>query len=329
MRATGHPGKFAANRCTIGINEFTIHTNSSKIMNPGATTPTPIDRLSALLERFRVRAHLFHNGPLCGVSSFAAEPGRGFLHVLRRGDMVVTHRRHAGAPRRLALREPSLLFYPRPLAHEFHHAPSEGCDFTCAALDFDGGSQHPLARALPPLVVLPLHQVEGLQHSLALLFAETDQVRCGHRLLADRLFEVVLLQVLRWLLDHPSESGVSTGLLVGLSDPALARALTALHEAPGEPWSLARMAQQAGMSRSAFAARFKAVVGETPASYLADWRLTIAQTRFRTGHSVKSIADELGYANASALSRLFAQRVGASPREWLARAVQAGPQPPA
>lgn len=51
----------------------------------------PIDRLSSLLERFRVRAHLFHNGPLCGTTSFAAEPGRGFLHVLRRGEMVVTH----------------------------------------------------------------------------------------------------------------------------------------------------------------------------------------------------------------------------------------------
>ena len=48
------------------------------------TAPPPIDRLSALLERFRVRAHLFHNGPLCGTTTFAAEPGRGFLHMLRR-----------------------------------------------------------------------------------------------------------------------------------------------------------------------------------------------------------------------------------------------------
>nr|MBP8225921.1 cupin domain-containing protein [Acidovorax sp.] len=63
------------------------------------TTPaqasTPLDRLSPLLERFRVRAHLFHNGPLCGVTHFAAAPGRGFLHVLRRGEMVVTHQPQA------------------------------------------------------------------------------------------------------------------------------------------------------------------------------------------------------------------------------------------
>lgn len=284
------------------------------------STATPIDRLSALLERFRVRAHLFHEGPLCGVSSFAAEPGRGFLHVLRRGDMVVTHRRHAGPPRRLEVREPSLLFYPRPLAHEFHNAPSDGADFICASVHFDGGSSHPLARALPPLVCLPLHQVEGLAQSLALLFSEAERVRCGHRLLADRLFEVVLLQLLRWLLDHPSEGGVSAGLLTGLADPGLARALTALHEKPGEPWSLASMARQAGMSRSAFATRFKSIVGEPPASYLAHWRVMIAQAQLRNGRSVKTVADELGYANASALSRAFTQRVGVSPRAWLEQA---------
>ena len=289
-------------------------------MPPSVPTPaqasTPLDRLSPLLERFRVRAHLFHNGPLCGVTHFAAAPGRGFLHVLRRGEMVVTHQPQAGPPERLQVCEPSLLFYARPLEHFFHNAPTEGSDFTCAALDFDGGASHPLARALPPLVVLPLGAVDGLQQSLDLLFAETDRLRCGHRVLADRLFEVVLLQLLRWLLDHPQQAQMPPGLLTGLADPQLSRTLTALHEAPGEPWSLAQMAQQAGMSRSAFAARFKAVVGDTPADYLAHWRLTLAQAHLRAGRSLKSIAHELGYANPSALSRVFAQKLGMSARDW-------------
>lgn len=279
-------------------------------------TPS-IDRLSSLLERFRVRAHLFHAGPLCGVTHFDAQPGRGFLHVLRRGEMALTHRAKSGAPRRIRLREPSLLFYPRPLAHDFHNAPEEGSDFVCAALDFDGGPGNPLLQALPPLVVLPLSQVDGLGHSLALLFAETDRVRCGARLLADRLFEVVLIQLLRWLLDHPEEAGMPAGLITGLSEPRLARALSALHEHPGKPWSLERMAERAGMSRSAFAAGFKAAVGQTPADYLAHWRLMLAQAQLRQGRSIKAIADELGYANPSALSRLFTQKIGRSPRHWL------------
>ena len=276
-----------------------------------------VDRLSSLLERFRVRAHLFHAGPLCGVTHYAAMPGRGFLHVLRRGEMALTHKPRSGVPKRIHVREPSLLFYPRPLEHDFHCAPEEGSDFTCAAVEFEGGANHPLARALPPVVVLPLVEVASLEHTLALLFAETEQVRCGHRLLANRLFEVLLLQLLRWLLDHPERSGMPAGLLTGLSHPQLAKALVALHERPGDDWTLPMMAEHAGMSRSAFAAAFKAHVGEGPGEYLAHWRLTIAQTQLRGGASLKAVAQSLGYSSASALSRVFAQKVGVSPREWL------------
>jgi len=278
----------------------------------------PIDRLSSLLQRFSVKASLFHTGPLCGVTHFDAQAGRAFLHVLRRGEVVIKHQPKTGAPRRLVVSEPSLVFYPRPLAHDFHNAPSEGSDFTCASLAFEGGDDHPLVRALPPLVVLLLHQVDGLEQSLALLFAETDRVRCGHALLADRMFEVVLLQMLRWLMDHPAEAGVPPGLLTGLADARLAQALTAVHDDPGKPWSLETMPEVAGLSRSAFAARFKTEVGQTPADYLVQWRLSIVKAELRHGRSIKVLAGELGYASPSALSRVFAQKLGVSPREWLA-----------
>lgn len=269
------------------------------------------------MERFRVRAHHFHSGRLCGVTHFALRPGQGFLHVMRQGEMQLTHAARSGAPRRITVREPSLLFYPRPLAHSFHNPSDEGSDYSCAVLEFEGGAEHPLARALPPLVLLPLSAVPALQHTLALLFAETEAVRCGHKLLANRLFEVLLLQLLRWLLDHPEEAGLPLGLLTGLADPQLARALTALHDRPGEPWSVASMAECAGMSRSAFAVAFKREVGETPADYLAGWRLSLVQARLRKGVSLKVIAEQLGYGSASALSRAFSQKLGCSPRDWL------------
>lgn len=262
-------------------------------------------------------AHLFHTGALCGITSFDAQPGRGFFHVLRRGQMVVTHHHGADAIQRLEVSEPTLLFYPQALAHQFHNAPKEGSDFTCASVHFEGGDNHPLARALPPIIVLPLAQVPGLAGALDLLFLEADQVRCGHRLMVDRLFEVVLLQLLRWLLDHGEESGVSMGLVSGLADPQLARALTAIHESPQNPWSLESLADLAAMSRSAFAGRFKRVVGVAPAEYLTDWRMALAKKQLSQGRAVKLIAPDLGYANASALSRVFTQRTGMSPREWL------------
>ena len=308
-------------------------SNTTNRPDPGAIPPkqavvplaTALDRLSGLLERFRVRAHLFHAGPLCGVTHFDALPGRGFLHVLRRGSMEVRHPGAGAASQRITVDVPTLLFYPRPLAHDFHNAPRDGADFVCATLDFDGGEQHPLARALPALVVLPLAAVDGLAQTLALLFAETERVRCGQRLLADRLFDVLLVQLLRWLLDHPQQAALAPGVLQGLADPQLARVLVAVHERPGADWTLDTMARQAGMSRSNFALRFHARVGEPPASYLVRWRVALAGQMLRDGRSLKVAADVLGYASASSLSRVFTQHTGQSPRAWR---VSAAPAPP-
>lgn len=290
---------------------------------PTQTPTSPVDRLSALLERFRVCATLFHSGALCGTHTFEARPGRGFLHVLRRGEMEVRHPLAAGRPGQpvqpsLRIREPSLLFYPAPLHHVFVNPPRDGSDFTCATLDFDGGARNPIVGALPPLVYVPLREVDGLRPALDLLFLETDRPRCGSQLLADRLFEVVLIKLLRWIIDDPERVGVPRGLITGLSDPRLARALVALHRSPGDAWPLARMAATAGMSRSAFAQAFREAIGTTPAAYLTDWRLTLAASMVRAGRPVKLVAGELGFASASSLSKAFRQRLGVSPRDWLA-----------
>ena len=174
-----------------------------------------LDRLGALLERFRVRTRLFHTGPLCGVSDYPAEPGRGFLHVLRRGRLELEW--VAGGTRHhTTVDRPSLIFFPAPVQHRFHNPPVEGSDFTCATLDIDGGPTHPLLTALPPLVLVPLEATSGdLAPALELLFDEVDRSRCGNRVLADRLFEVVLIQLFRELLDRPDHTRAPTGLFVG------------------------------------------------------------------------------------------------------------------
>lgn len=277
-----------------------------------------IDRLSTLLELLHAHTRVFHTGPLCGVTTFAAQPGLGFLHVLRQGQMQVTHQ---GPDGRLVTRqvdEPSLVLYPRPLEHAFHNAPTEDSDFACATFELEGGRSHPLLRTLPPVLVLPLDAVATLEPALDLLFSEIDNVRCGNRLLADRLFEIVLIQLFRWILDHTDELALPAGLLSGLSDERLARTLIALHEHPGRAWTLESMAREAGMSRSSFAARFKELVGQPPAEYLTRWRLTLAQERLRAGAPVGRTATDLGYATSAAFSRAFTQGIGRSPRAWLA-----------
>lgn len=273
-----------------------------------------IDRLSALLEQYPIRAEQFHRGPLCGTAHFDAQPGRAFLHILRQGELVVRHPGVPGAPARMAIEAPSLLFYPRATPHVFDIATGASPEMSCAALTFASGDAHPIARALPPVVCLPLHEVPDLEPSLDLLFHETARERCASRLLADRLFEVVLLQLLRWILD---QGIASVGLVAGLGDPRLARALTAVHEHPQTDWTLRRLATLAGMSRSAFASRFHAVLGTTPAEYVAEWRLARAGTLLRQGKRLSVVADAVGYSSHAALSRAFKHRRGLTPSQWL------------
>jgi AraC-like DNA-binding protein len=267
-----------------------------------------VDRLAVLLERFPVSAQVFHAGPLCGINALDGEDGLGQLHLVQRGPLEVSH---AGTT--VLVGEPSLLLYPRPLAHRFSTDPERGADMACANLRFEGGVQNPVAAALPAFACLPLAVLPGAEPILALLFEEAFERRCGRQAMVDRLFEVVMIQLLR----HLMESGeVRGGLLSGLSHPRLRNAIVAMHEAPAREWTLEDLAGVAGMSRSVFAAAFREALGTTPGQYLQGWRVGLVQQALRRGRPLKAVAAEVGYGSEAALSRAFKAHSGLSPRAW-------------
>ena len=270
-----------------------------------------MDRLSPLFSRFMPTARVFHSGALCRTVNFDAQGDVGYLHVLRAGPLRVVSR---GLPVR-TLTEPTALFYPRACDHRFV-IQGDGVELFCATVELGGGAHNPLARALPPQVVLPLRAMPALGPTLELLFAEGLGKQCGRQASLDRLMEYVLIQVLRHLMDRGERSA---GLLAALADPRLARAVTSMHERPDHAWSLETLAQEAGMSRSRFALHFRETVGLTPLEYLTRWRVGLAQVQLLRGKPVKAVAREVGYRSQAALSRVFSQRCGLSPRHWLER----------
>ncbi len=267
------------------------------------------DRLQALLSLFAVSARTFQAGALCGINSLEGDGPYGQLHLVRFGDVDVRHGRTIAA----RIREPSLLLYPRPMAHRFITDQERGADFVCANLSFEGGNANPIAAALPPFVCLPLAKLQGSEAVLQLLFTEAVEQFCGRQAMLDRLFEVVLIQVLRQLM----ESGQTrVGMLAGLAHPQLRKAIVAMHDEPGRDWSLEQLADESGMSRSAFANAFRDVVGVTPGAYLQRWRVGLVQKALLQGRSLKLIAQDVGYASEAALSRAFKSQTGRSPRDW-------------
>jgi AraC-like DNA-binding protein len=267
------------------------------------------DRLEALLANFSVNARAFHAGTLCGINPVQSDGVHGQLHLIRSGKVEVRHA--SGKPLRIA--EPSLLLYPRPLAHRFVTSKQQGAEFACAHLTFEGGAANPIASALPAQVCLPLRELQGGEAALELLFAEAAMHYCGRQAMLDRLFEVVLIHVLRQLMERGE---TRAGMLAGLGHQRLRLALVAMHETPAHEWTLDTLASTAGMSRSVFANSFRDIVGCTPGAYLSRWRIGLAQKALLQDRSIKLIAQEVGYGSEAALSRAFKAQAGKSPREW-------------
>jgi len=270
-----------------------------------------MDRLAPFFERFSLTARMFYSGILCGSTGDQTEQA-GYLHVLKKGMLKITR----PDARQMVVDTPSILFFPHPRLHRLHGPEQEGAELVCATIEFGVGMFNPLIASLPEPLVVALDALPELAPTLQLLFSEAFSGLPGRQAALDRLFEYLFVLLIRSAMNTHL---IDSGILMGLSDLRLGKAIEGMHKHPETPWSLEQLAQCAGMSRARFAAYFRQVVGMTPFDYLTNWRLGVAQTMLRKGNSLKLIASAVGYANATALTRVFTQRIGISPSEWLAR----------
>ena len=268
------------------------------------------DRLAALFEHFSLKAHAFQSGPLCGLNTIEKRGDLGQLHLIKEGNVEVWH----GKKLAYKIDEPSLLLYPKPLTRSFVSAPNTGAHFICADVSFEGREANPIVNALPDSLCLPLSDLPHCQQVLNLLLEESAECYCGRQVLLDRLFEVLLVQLLRELMEAGS---IKVGMLAGLSDRRLRKALVSIHDNPEKEWTVDNLAAKCGMSRSVFSNLFRTTIGETPVRYLQRWRIGLVQKWLKEGQTLSLISEEAGYQSESALSRAFKTQIGLSPRQWL------------
>ena len=211
---------------------------------------------------------------------------------------------------------------PRRLAALPESRAHETTVVLCAKYLFQHAGSHPLTTLLPPLIHLRAHEAERharLQLLLQLLRQEAIDAGSGSDLVVPRLVDSLLIYVVRaWLEGQPVGAA---GWFGALRDPAIAKALSLIHERPQSPWSVETLARQAAQSRATFARRFAALVGESPVAYLTRWRMCLAgKLLCESELTLDEIAGRVGYETGAAFSKAFRRSLGSAPGRFRAAA---------
>ena len=193
----------------------------------------------------------------------------------------------------------------------------------CGSLSFDRSSLKPITQLLPNVILMKADEARtlALHNTVQALASEMAEQAPGSEVVATRLAEVLVIQVLRAHIG--SEPERNKGWLRAIFDPQMGVALSAIHDRVNAPWTVESLAGAAGMSRSGFAARFKELIGQTPLEYVTEWRMQKAMQLLKQGDKkLIDVARSVGYESDAAFSKAFKRVVGANPSEYLRRGLR-------
>jgi AraC-like DNA-binding protein len=176
---------------------------------------------------------------------------------------------------------------------------------------FDSSDTSLLVSLLPAMV--HIRGVERLSVLVRLVGEEAGAANAGREFVLSRLVEILMIEALR----ASRAKDAQPGLLRGLADARVAEALRQMHGDPERPWTVAALAGEAGMSRSALFERFTRAVGLRPMEYLLAWRMAVAKDLLRSkGIGLEEVARRVGYGSASTFSTAFSRHVGQPPGRY-------------
>jgi len=245
---------------------------------------------------------------------------------LRPGDLLLYPQGDAhvlsSAPDLTATRDLSVYSRPEaatlPLAYVQNGGGAERTRIVCSFMGLDERPYNPLLTALPSVIHLSSDDADAasgwLGSVMRVAVSEARADRPGGENVLARLAEVMFVEAIRRHLEKLPAS--QAGWLAGLRDPVVGQALGALHAEPRRPWTVEDLARLVGQSRSVFAERFGAMVGQPPMQYLALWRMQLASHQLLQGQAVARVAEAVGYESEAAFSRAFKKLVGQPPALW-------------
>ncbi len=228
-------------------------------------------------------------------------------------------------------RPPQMPFYLRRSgeAVELSQLAPGGADcdtrLVCGFFGCDARPFNPLLTSLPRLLHIRRREKQDddwIGQFIRFAVAESVHKRPGGEALLERLSETMFVELVRRYIDEMPDD--QPGWLAGLRDRHIGRALALLHATPADDWTIDRLADRVGLSRSALHERFAQFTGHAPMQYLAHWRMQLAANLLRQSSAgIASIALDVGYQSEAAFSRAFRRTVGVPPAAWRRQQAQA------
>jgi len=199
-----------------------------------------------------------------------------------------------------------------------HGGGGEVTRMVCGYLACDSSLFDTVLAALPRVMIVNMREGPGAQwltSSIRFSLTEAAGQRAGAGTVLAKLSELMFVEAIRRHIESlPPEQ---TGWLAGLRDRFVGKTLALIHSKPAHPWTVEELAGAVGLSRSALADRFTALVGQPPMQYLTRWRLQLAANLLRSGaRNVASVATDVGYDSEAAFSRAFKRELGMAPAVW-------------
>jgi AraC-like DNA-binding protein len=191
----------------------------------------------------------------------------------------------------------------------------ERATMICGLFQFDDPAAQQLIALLPKVITVDTWaapQAEWIQSTLRMIAAEAREMNPGGETVITRLADILVIHAIRFWIVHSHST--QAGWLGALHDPQIGPVISKIHRSPARRWTLKSLAAEASMSRSAFAARFTELVGESAMQYVTQWRMNTARSQLAERDlTVAEVAHSFGYESEAAFNRAFKRHVGISP----------------
>ncbi|MFA7336127.1 MAG: AraC family transcriptional regulator [Candidatus Obscuribacterales bacterium] len=313
----------------LSDNKADMHSGNGSVNDP----------LSEVFQSIRISGKIYSPCQLrapWGISASGCS-GHALFYMISRGSALLSVAEHPP----IALTGGDLVLLPQATSHTLQdtaESPVVGIETLIdfenpGPINFGGGglktsmvagcftyefnANHPFIAALPPVMHLTAEDIETepwLNSTFQFLIHEAGQPKQGSSLAIARLTDLLFIQIMRVHMQRIKDCPRTQGWLKAMTDPQIGEAISLMHKQPDAPWTVAALATQVGMSRSAFAQKFSQYTQTTPVDYLTFWRMEKAkETLNATNKGLAEISQSVGYQSEAAFSKAFRRVVGISP----------------